>query len=520
MAEKTKLNGSRSRLDLLARELVGELYGLGDMVERQWQSEAFAVYRRDLSLAGDRMNFLLHAGVGSGKTLWSAMIASYLLNGTNPKADLVFYVCPNRAIRRAVIREFRKANIHLEAWNKHRAADGPTSVVNGYVATYQATMRDHQEIGRICDSCKALVIFDEIHHLGESLSWHDAAISAFENRARYILGMTGTPFRSDNRKIPFVEYFERPDNEGILTFKPDFSYPLGRAIAEGHCRKPVAHWLEMKVKVKFPDGHVETVDEKTVLPPPMMNRRLNGAVRPGSKNVARAKALAFVVGECRRRNERLIIFVGGDSSRKDCGGIRDATTFLPNELAALGYLPPEICVVTSDKPLSAAKIDGFGASGAKVLVCVNMVSEGVDIPELTAAFFLTSITARSTTIQRVGRVLRGQGEAHIYMFEDPRYREIMDAIEAEYHDEIDMGRSPSDGFPSVGAGNSDRDGEPPSIGVDSRPGGITVGGTYYSEAELKLCQNYASRRSHPEGMTFLSVLLPLARDGVLDKYSD
>ena len=60
---------------------------------------------------------------------------------------------------------------------------------------------------------RTLVIFDEIHHAGDALSWGDAAREAFEP-ARRRMGLTGTPFRSDANPIPFVTYTDEPTAPG------------------------------------------------------------------------------------------------------------------------------------------------------------------------------------------------------------------------------------------------------------------------------------------------------------------
>ena len=51
---------------------------------------------------------------------------------------------------------------------------------------------------------RTLVILDEIHHAGDSRSWGDGVKAAFEPAVRRLM-LTGTPFRSDDNPIPFVE---------------------------------------------------------------------------------------------------------------------------------------------------------------------------------------------------------------------------------------------------------------------------------------------------------------------------
>ena len=82
-------------------------------------------------------------------------------------------------------------------------------------------------------AARTLVILDEIHHAGDSLSWGDAIREAFEP-ARRRLSLTGTPFRSDTSPIPFVEY--APDDEGIRISQSDYSYGYARALKDGVVR--------------------------------------------------------------------------------------------------------------------------------------------------------------------------------------------------------------------------------------------------------------------------------------------
>ncbi len=80
---------------------------------------------------------------------------------------------------------------------------------------------------------KTLVILDEIHHAGDSKSWGEACLEAFEPATRR-LALTGTPFRSDTNPIPFVTYEE--GNDGIRRSSADYTYGYGNALADGVVR--------------------------------------------------------------------------------------------------------------------------------------------------------------------------------------------------------------------------------------------------------------------------------------------
>jgi superfamily II DNA or RNA helicase len=63
--------------------------------------------------------------------------------------------------------------------------------------------------GLLTDAVKkqphSVVILDEIHHAGTERAWGDGVGHAFELAARR-LALSGTPFRSDQNPIPFVDY--------------------------------------------------------------------------------------------------------------------------------------------------------------------------------------------------------------------------------------------------------------------------------------------------------------------------
>jgi superfamily II DNA or RNA helicase len=50
-----------------------------------------------------------------------------------------------------------------------------------------------------------MVIFDEIHHAEGERAGSESVLTAFAG-ARRRLSLSGTPFRSDTRAIPFLRY--------------------------------------------------------------------------------------------------------------------------------------------------------------------------------------------------------------------------------------------------------------------------------------------------------------------------
>ena len=88
----------------------------------------------------------------------------------------------------------------------YRNAQGRAGADFAGVAVTYAQVAAHPALHRQrTENRRTLVIFDEIHHAGDALSWGDAVKEAFDP-ARRRLALTGTPFRSDANPIPFVTY--------------------------------------------------------------------------------------------------------------------------------------------------------------------------------------------------------------------------------------------------------------------------------------------------------------------------
>jgi superfamily II DNA or RNA helicase len=409
-------------------------------VPRRWQVECLTDYQDSLD-ARDAVHgtegphqhqFTVYAGTGSGKTNELGLVGSMMLN-TKRVGQLVVVV-PNRSIRlktQKVLRHF--FGIDLAVFNARKHADGIPRMKQGYILTYAHLMQNPTLHRRISASVDTLVIFDEVHHLGDCNGWGESALEAF-GLAPYALCLTGTPFRAKGC-MAYTRY-EDTDIEGIVRFCPDYSYRLGRAIADGVCRTPLFTFYGATVLIRTDPlaGEITATFDDTNVNEGIASLRLRGAVRYGSAD--RRAMLKDALDLCRKEKRKVIVFLGGDTEGEETP-TNDAKVLLPSELEELGIGPGEFDVVTGDDKEALGKIEAFGKSDKWILVSINMVSEGVDIPELSAAIFLTSITAKQTTVQRIGRALRLMGEndphaaALIFMFRDPNLVAIGDEIKDE-----------------------------------------------------------------------------------------
>ena len=183
---------------------------------RSWQRDAYEEYFRI-----PRRDFLLVATPGAGKTAYALTIAAELLARREIAAITV--VTPTEHLKHQWSQAANHLGIPLDP--AYRNAQGRASADFTGVAVTYAQVAAHPALHQArTRSRRTLVIFDEIHHAGDALSWGEAIREAFEP-ARRRMGLTGTPFRSDANPIPFVTYAE--DADGARRSVSDYVYGYG-----------------------------------------------------------------------------------------------------------------------------------------------------------------------------------------------------------------------------------------------------------------------------------------------------
>lgn len=497
---------------------------------RDWQGECLEAYQasRDTWATAHANNgtthqhrFCLYAGTGAGKTKGVALLVADMLN--RKLVGQVVFVCPNRAIKRKAARDLREVfGIDLAGFCARKHRDGIPRTKQGYILTYAHLMSNPALHRAICAPERTLVIFDEVHHLAEKNEWGGKALEAFE-AVPYVITMTGTPWRTEGDCIPFVTY-EPTNLEKVVRFSADpdkgtgYTYSLGRAISDGVCRKPVFVWHDGTVKIRTgPNSGETTVTfDDTKVSEAVANLRLRGAVKYGSE--CRRGMLESSLDATRERKGKAIIFLGGDTEGEQTP-TEDATVYLPSELAELGITPDEYVVVTCNDKAAPDKLEAFGTSSAWILISINMVSEGNDIPQLTDEIFLTSVSAFQTTAQRIGRALRlmGEGDPHkdarINMFGDARMKAWAAELDSEIDvwDEINLNRRKRE----IAEGDGQGDGpqfRAEAIGIaGGKVASVTFGGKEYPEPLVRQKREELRRRNLPS--TLLYVVVALTLDG-------
>ena len=164
---------------------------------RQWQGEAFDVYRHIVQ--GNGRVVAWEATPGAGKTLGALNVAQDQRRAHGRRRFVV--VVPTRHLKRQWAAAAQRFGIHLDT--DYRFGQRLGREYQGIALTYQQVPGNAEALHDFSQG--AMVVVDEIHHAASGLAWGDGLLYALGG-AGLVLSLSGTPFRSDEAKIPFLRY--------------------------------------------------------------------------------------------------------------------------------------------------------------------------------------------------------------------------------------------------------------------------------------------------------------------------
>jgi superfamily II DNA or RNA helicase len=356
---------------------------------RVWQRKSMVAYHRGLP-----RDFLAVATPGAGKTTFALRIAYDLL--ADGSVDTVTVVCPTEHLKVQWAGAATGFGIHLDPSFRnadvHNASD-----YHGVVLTYAQVGADPAVHRRRTLARRTLVILDEVHHAGDSRSWGEGVQTAFEEAERR-LALTGTPFRSDDNPIPFVEYEEFAD--GSKRSKADSLYGYRDALADGVVRPVMFMAYSGEAKWRSSAGDELAVRLGQPLTKDLTAQAWRTALDPAGEWIQQVIAAA---------DRRLMSLRSAGMS--DAGGLVIATD--QNTARAYAGIIKRVTgksaeVVLSDDAGASDRIAKFAASQDEWLVAVRMVSEGVDIPRLAVGVYATNAHTPLFFAQAIGRFVRSR----------------------------------------------------------------------------------------------------------------
>ncbi|GAA4904869.1 DEAD/DEAH box helicase [Tessaracoccus lubricantis] len=361
---------------------------------RAWQQEALDQYERD-----QPTDFLCVATPGAGKTTFALRVALTLLQTRAVRRIVV--VTPTEHLKVQWADAAARVGIQLDPGLGASSKRGRSREFHGSAVTYAGVAARSYVYEALCHSQDTLVIFDEIHHAGDSKSWGEAILYAFTHAARR-LSLTGTPFRSDENPIPFVAYDELAP--GVKQSRADYTYGYAEALADSVVRPVIFMNYGGPMRWRTKAGDELELDLGVPTTKDLTAHAWRTALSPTGEWISAVlRAADKRLTEVRRHVP-------------DAGGLVIAT----NQTAARAYakLLTEITgarptVVLSDDTKASGRIDEFSASEERWMVAVRMVSEGVDVPRLAVGVYATATSTPLFFAQAVGRFVRSRRKGEV-----------------------------------------------------------------------------------------------------------
>lgn len=399
-------------------------------------------HQREMSDLADRIASGLHkkklitldCTPGGGKTGAATLLANRLLDAG--MIDSVLWIVPRLSLGQQVADAFAGGfascrDRRLEVARDSLFAESfQFSPIVGCVTTYQAVAsRDNwRSFLAAMAGRRVLVVFDEVQFLNDEgdAGW-TKKVRRIKDAAAFTLLMSGTLWRTDNKRIPFVEYERRGDGKWYPLW--DIRYTLRDATAEKAVlnmewrnRSAVVGYVH-NGKMRLEDLANEATEEES--------RKIR-AFLAGDKAVG--QLLDDMVCEwreyCRQVYHSRMIVMAED-------------VFAANRWAKYlkerhGLTP---VVAHSKKDTGGRDLKHFREKRiGDCLVTVAMAYVGFDCPDLTHLAYLSAIRAPSWMLQSAARVSRFDAScgvayerqiAHVYAPDDAPLRNFFQCIRSQ-----------------------------------------------------------------------------------------
>ena len=355
----------------------------------QWQEEGVAKFFQSND------DFLVTACPGAGKTRLGLMAARRGFDAG--LFDRVYVIVPRKALQKQWAAEAENYSFYL-TYDLNNANHDIPKDAHGAVGTY-AQVSSHREKWRHWTSRqRTLVIFDEIHHCAddETSSWGAAIMEAFEPATRR-LALSGTPFRTDTKFIPFVEYVPIEDEKEKYAAFSHYSLPYRDAIAAGMCQD-VRFWM------MDGEGRWHNVSEKSA-----HTSTVSDTDQSALMTTLYDSTLTWVPSLMREADKELTRIrdempnAGGLIIASSVGHAKDYAKLMSGICGE-----PVTYVVHDDlsNPDPYESIKQFRGGTQRWIVAVDMITEGVDIPRIRVEVLASRKKTEMWFRQMVGRAVR------------------------------------------------------------------------------------------------------------------
>lgn len=384
---------------------------------------------------GERIKIiLLHVTPGGGKSAIPIIAGDLIRAGL---ADSLAWIVPRNALQDQGERNFldpyfRSILNHNLCIRSSTNDYNPCRDTNGLITTYQAVAMDNRNLINDFSKKRYVLILDEFHHVEEDGIWHKS-LQPLVNRAEYIVLMTGTLERGNEKKIAFIDYQKGYNNVYIPILQDNehtafVRYSRSDALAE----KAI-----IPLKFILSDGEVEWEDKRG------QKNQGNLSSLYESQGAALFTALSTEFSSQLLKEslshwlshkkyypsaKLLIVTANFEHAKKFKKMIEDW---------GIQY---RIDIATShDSPQAIKVIRNFKEHKIDIMVTIAMAYEGLDCPSISHIACLTNIRSTPWIEQMIARAVRidpmaGPYENQIgYVFapDDFMFHGVVNRIKAE-----------------------------------------------------------------------------------------
>lgn len=382
---------------------------------RKWQLEAKNKAITNF-LKGNK-HFIGLATPGSGKTTFASAVAKELY--VRKEIDLIIVFSPSTI----VAKDF---NASLASMFNARF-DGKLGAI-GHSLTYQSLKYLSDQFWQLFNEYNVFVIFDEVHHCAGSNienanAWGEKILTKIQNRAKYTLALTGTPWRSDSIPIVLSQYCKNSQN-----IQCDYIYGLQSAIRDNVCRIPTIIALD--------NDHISVSDNENKSTYNSFKELLSATTVPYRDIIHNDFLIEKLLIKANIQLNRIRL------SNSSAGGLivaASVTHAVHIRDILLNILGESATLVTCKEENAADKISRYRRSSEKWIISVGMISEGTNIPRLQVCCHLTNIKTEMHFKQITGRILRHTSseneEAILLMPAEPKLLEYAYRIDKDIPEE-------------------------------------------------------------------------------------
>jgi superfamily II DNA or RNA helicase len=301
----------------------------------------------------------------------------------------------------------------------------------GRSLTYQNLQYLDGNFWQLFETCRILVIFDEIHHcagsnLDNANAWGEQIILNIQDKAEFTLALTGTPWRSDAAPIVLSNYIH-PTNK----ISCDYVYGLSEAITDNVCRVPQI--------IAVDNNNISVVDDLETKTFTSFKSLLTETSVPYQEIIDNETVIKYVISSA--QNKLQII----RKKNLDAAGLIVASSVEhAKQISTLmkTCFNENAVVVTYKETEPTSIIQQFRHAKTKWIISVGMISEGTNIPRLQICCHLTNIKTEMHFRQILGRILRMTGsknqEAIMYMPAEPKLLEYAYRVKQDVPFEADV----------------------------------------------------------------------------------